>query len=145
MEKYWNEMNSEDSVHTRAGRCGQSGPCSRNPVGRNNFFPQFRPLRHITAADQAGSQSGCPADCRGNRASWLKFGNKGELKLLFAGDPVVFNQYAYLPINPAKHAHVKCGLAKSVEKWLTSAKAQAMIRNYRIAEQTLFTPNAKLN
>ena len=80
-----------------------------------------------------------------DRASWLKFGNKGDLKLLFAGDPVLFNQYAYLPINPAKHTHVKNDLAKLLEKWLTSTKAQAMISNYRIAGQTLFTPNAKPN
>ncbi|MEP5179856.1 MAG: substrate-binding domain-containing protein [Rhizobiaceae bacterium] len=78
-----------------------------------------------------------------DRASWLNFGNKGDLKLLFAGDPVLYNQYAYLPINPAKHAHVKYDLATSVEKWLTGAKAQAMIGNYRIAGETLFTPNAK--
>lgn len=77
-----------------------------------------------------------------DRASWLNFGNKGELALLFSGDPVLFNQYAYIPINPEKHPHVKKELAAKLEAWLVSAKAQRMIGNYEIAGQQLFTPNA---
>ncbi len=78
-----------------------------------------------------------------DRASWLKFKNKGDLKLLFAGDPTLFNQYAYLPVNPEKHDHVKSDLAKKLEAWLVSEKAQKMIANYKINGETLFTPNAK--
>lgn len=77
-----------------------------------------------------------------DRASWLNFGNKGELALHFSGDPVLFNQYAYIPINPEKHPHVKKELAAKLEAWLVSAKAQRMIGNYEIAGQQLFTPNA---
>jgi len=44
--------------------------------------------------------SGLNAYILSDRASWLNFGNKGDLALLFAGDPVLFNQYAYLPVNP---------------------------------------------
>ena len=36
-----------------------------------------------------------------DRASWLKFANKGELKILLEGDPSLFNQYSYLPVDPA--------------------------------------------
>lgn len=78
-----------------------------------------------------------------DRASWLKFGNKAELKLLFAGDPVLFNQYAYLPVNPAKHPHVRAKNAKLLETWLVSNKAQKLIGAYKINNETLFTPNAK--
>lgn len=77
-----------------------------------------------------------------DRASWLNFKNKGELGLLFSGDPVLFNQYAYLPVNPAKHAHVKKDLSEKLEKWLVSAKAQKIIGDYEIAGEKLFTPNA---
>lgn len=64
--------------------------------------------------------SGMNAYILSDRASWLKFKNKGELKLLFSGDPVLFNQYAYLPVNPAKHTHVKNVLALKLENWLVS-------------------------
>ncbi len=78
-----------------------------------------------------------------DRASWLKFGNKGDLTLLFSGDPVLFNQYAYLPVNPAKHPHVKAEQAAKLEVWLTSSKAQALIDGYKIDGEKLFTFNAK--
>lgn len=77
-----------------------------------------------------------------DRASWLKFGNKGDLKLLMSGDPVLFNQYAYLPVSPEKHPHVKRGLAASLEEWLVSPKGQEMIGAYTIDDEPLFTPNA---
>jgi tungstate transport system substrate-binding protein len=78
-----------------------------------------------------------------DRASWLNFKNKKSLKLLFAGDPVLFNQYAYIQVNPAKHSHVKNDLAQKLENWLVSSKAQELIAKYKIAGEKLFTPNAK--
>ncbi|MDF2368841.1 substrate-binding domain-containing protein [Sneathiella sp.] len=77
-----------------------------------------------------------------DRASWLNFKNKGDLGLLFSGDPVLFNQYAYLPVNPKKHPHVKKDLTAKIEKWLVSPKAQKIIGDYEIAGEQLFTPNA---
>ncbi len=87
--------------------------------------------------------SGIPAYIMSDRASWLNFGNKGDLKLLYAGDPVLFNQYAYLPVNPEMHDHVKNDLALKLEEWLVSERAAALINNYRINGETLFVFNAK--
>ena len=78
-----------------------------------------------------------------DRASWLNFGNKADLALLFEGDPALFNQYAYLPVNPEKHPHVKADAAKALEDWLTSDTAKALIEGYTIAGQQLFTFNAQ--
>ena len=87
--------------------------------------------------------SGMDAYIMSDRASWLKFGNKGNLKLLFEGDPIMFNQYAYLPVSPKKHPHVKFNQTKKLEAWLTSPRAQKIIGDYKIGGETLFTPNAK--
>jgi len=86
--------------------------------------------------------SGMNAYVMSDRASWLKFKNKGSLKLLYAGDPVLFNQYAFLPIDPVRHGHVENKLARQLETWLTSAQGQRLIGQYKINGQTLFTPNA---
>lgn len=86
--------------------------------------------------------SGLGAYIMSDRASWLNFGNKGDLALLFAGDPVLFNQYAYLPVNPAKGEHVKAGPAARLEAWLTSQRAQELIDGYRLEGEQLFTFNA---
>ena len=62
--------------------------------------------------------SGMNAYVLSDRASWLNFGNKGELAILHAGDPALFNQYSFLPVNPARHTHVKGELASLLEGWL---------------------------
>lgn len=86
--------------------------------------------------------SGMNAYILADRASWLKFKNKGSLKLLFSGDPLLFNQYAFLPIDPARHPHAKNDLANQLETWLTGKKGQQMIADYTLEGEILFTPNA---
>lgn len=86
--------------------------------------------------------AGLDAYILSDRASWLNFGNKGGLALIFAGDPVLFNQYAYLPVSVEKHAHVKADLAVKLEDWLTSPRAADLINGYTIGGETLFTFNA---
>ena len=88
--------------------------------------------------------SGMNAYILADRASWLNFGNKGDLALLYAGDPALFNQYAYLPVNPDKGDHVKSDLAEELEVWLTSARAKELIDGYRINGEQLFTFNAAM-
>ena len=77
-----------------------------------------------------------------DRASWLNFGNKDGLTILFDGDPALFNQYAYLPVNPKRHPHVRHDQALAFEAWLVSAETQAFIGAYAIDGELLFTPNA---
>jgi len=87
--------------------------------------------------------AGLDAYILSDRASWLNFGNKSGLALLYSGDPVLFNQYAYLPVNPERHGHVKADLVARLEGWLTSTRAQELIDAYMINGETLFTFNAK--
>ena len=78
-----------------------------------------------------------------DRASWLNFGNKGTLKLLFAGDPMLFNQYAYLPVSPDRHVHVNAEAAWALENWLVSPRAKQIINGYKIGGEALFVFNAR--
>ncbi|MCY4305949.1 MAG: substrate-binding domain-containing protein [Aestuariivita sp.] len=78
-----------------------------------------------------------------DRASWLNFKNKADQILLFQGDPILFNQYAYLPVNPSKHPHVKANFSTNLENWLTSKRAEALINGYKINNEKLFFFNAK--
>jgi len=80
-----------------------------------------------------------------DRASWLNFGNKAGLAIDFQGDPALFNQYALLPVNPAKHAHVRADLVQTLEDWLVGDTAKGLIEGHKIAEQQLFVFNAKPN
>ncbi|SDY41034.1 tungstate transport system substrate-binding protein [Jannaschia faecimaris] len=78
-----------------------------------------------------------------DRASWLNFGNKDGMAIAFQGDPALFNQYAYLPVNPDKHAHVNAEAAARLEDWLVSERAETLINGYRVAGEQLFTFNAE--
>jgi tungstate transport system substrate-binding protein len=78
-----------------------------------------------------------------DRASWLNFGNKADLAIDFQGDPALFNQYAYLPVNPEKFPHVKADSVQKLENWLVSDTAKGLIEGYKIADQQLFVFNAK--
>ena len=79
-----------------------------------------------------------------DRASWLNFGNKAGMGIVFEGDPALFNQYAFLPINAERHPHVKADKIALLEDWLTSPRAAALINGYQINGQQLFTFNATL-
>lgn len=76
-----------------------------------------------------------------DRASWLNFQNKGGLALLYAGDPALFNQYAFLPVNPDRHTSVRFDLATKLENWLVSKKAALLIDGYTIHGTQLFVFN----
>lgn len=86
--------------------------------------------------------SGMNAYIMSDRASWLKFANKGDLKLVYEGDPILFNQYAYMPVNPEKHSHAKIELANTLEAWLVSDRARELIDGYTLNGEKLFTFNA---
>lgn len=77
-----------------------------------------------------------------DRASWLRFGNKGDLALLFAGDPTLFNQYVFLPVSAEKHPHVNAAGAARLEAWLAGGRAKALIDGYVLEGERLFTHNA---
>lgn len=87
--------------------------------------------------------AGLDAYILADRASWLNFGNKAALALLYAGDASLFNQYAFLAVNPEKHAHVRNDLAVRLEDWLTSPRAAELINSYMINGERLFVFNAK--
>ena len=87
--------------------------------------------------------SGMNAYILSDRASWLNFANKADLRLLFSGDATLFNQYSFIPVNPARHRHVNAEAGAALERWLTGPKAGELISDYRINGERLFTFNAR--
>ena len=77
-----------------------------------------------------------------DRGTWISFENKRDLEILYEGDPVLFNQYGVILVNPAKHPHVKAEAGQAFIDWLVSPEGQAAIASYQIDGQQLFFPNA---
>ena len=78
-----------------------------------------------------------------DRATWYAFKNRRDLDLVFAGDPVLFNPYGVIPVNPARHPHVKKEAAERFAQWLVSKEGQEAIAAFRADGQQVFFPNAK--
>lgn len=74
-----------------------------------------------------------------------KFGREVpvNLEILCEGGSQLANPYGIIPVNPAKHPHVKAALAEQMAQWLVSAKGQQVIADYKLHGKQLFFPDAK--
>lgn len=77
-----------------------------------------------------------------DRGTWLAMKDKLALELLFEGDEPLHNPYGIITINPARHPHADAAGARTLVEWITSAKGQQLIDDYRVNGQRLFIPNA---
>jgi tungstate transport system substrate-binding protein len=73
-----------------------------------------------------------------------KFGREEglDLEVLCEGDPLLYNPYGVIPVNPEKHPHVKLNLADQFVQWLVSPKGQGLIADYKLLGRQLFYPDA---
>ena len=77
-----------------------------------------------------------------DRASWINFNNKGELKMFTEKSDILFNQYGIILVNPARCPNVKSNIANKFIKWLTSPEGQTKIKAFKVKGEQLFFPNA---
>lgn len=99
---------------------------------------------------EAGSGMGATLNTAGamkgytltDRASWVSFGNKGNLQVLVEGDARLHNPYTAIAVNPERHPHVRASEAQTFVRWLTSARGQKAIAAFRVDGQQLFFPDA---
>jgi len=78
-----------------------------------------------------------------DRATWISFKNRGDLKIAVEGDDKLFNQYGIMLVNPKKYPSVKVEEGQAFIDWVLSDEGQETIAAYRIDGQQLFFPNAK--
>ena len=78
-----------------------------------------------------------------DRATWISFQNKSQHKILFEGNPALFNQYGIILVNPDRHPRVKAAAGAKFQEWLLSKEGQAAIAAFKVNGQQLFYPNAK--
>ncbi len=81
-----------------------------------------------------------------DRGTWLatKDKDKLEMAVVLEGDPVLFNQYGVMAVNPEKHPHVKYKEAMEFVNWLVSKEGQDTIASFKGKNgNQLFIPNAR--
>ena len=77
-----------------------------------------------------------------DRGTWLSYMGKLPLKIVFEGDPVLFNPYGIIAVSQKKHPHSNKAGADALINWMTSEKGQHLIGEFKVAEKVLFTPSA---
>ncbi|MBW1616229.1 MAG: substrate-binding domain-containing protein [Deltaproteobacteria bacterium] len=78
-----------------------------------------------------------------DRGTWLAVKDNLDMNILFEGDPILFNQYGIMAVNPEKHKHVKYDKALIFINWIISDKGQETIAAFKDKNgNPLFTPNA---
>ena len=80
-----------------------------------------------------------------DRATYLARTLEGtDLEILVEGDPVLFNPYGVIAVNPDKGEHIKADLADAFIDWLISVSTQEKIGQFGVAEfgAPLFTPDS---
>ena len=77
-----------------------------------------------------------------DRGTFIAYKNKIELVILSEGDPLLFNPYGIMAVNPDLYPHVKYMEAMQLIAWVTSVEGQKIIREYKIAGEKLFYPVA---
>jgi tungstate transport system substrate-binding protein len=80
-----------------------------------------------------------------DRATYLSRTLEGtDLVILTEGDPLLFNPYGVIAVNPDKGPQIKDELANTFIDWLVSVPTQELIGQYGVDEfgAPLFTPDS---
>lgn len=81
-----------------------------------------------------------------DRGTYLARTREGlDLPILVENDPILFNPYGVIVVNPETHPGVNSELAKKFVEWLTSLETQKLIGQFGVEEfdQPLFTPDSE--
>jgi tungstate transport system substrate-binding protein len=88
----------------------------------------------LTLADELG------AYVLTDRGTFLAYGGKVHIAILFEGDPALRNPYGAILVNPEKHPDVNVAGARKLLDYLTSKEGQERIGAFRVNGKQLFHP-----
>lgn len=78
-----------------------------------------------------------------DRATYLARVEEGLLlPILVEGDPLLFNPYGVIPVNPATHPNINAEAGQTFAHWLTSLSTQELIASFEVNGNLLFTPDS---
>jgi tungstate transport system substrate-binding protein len=78
-----------------------------------------------------------------DRATYLARVAEGlSLEVLVEGDPILFNPYGVIPVNPETHPGINAELGQAFAHWLISPETQEMIGTFEANDTQLFTPDS---
>ena len=73
-----------------------------------------------------------------DRGTYVAMKDNLDLVIVLEGDPVIFNQYGIMAVNPEVHSHAKYDHALIYIEFLMSEEGRALINSYEVNRETLF-------
>ena len=86
----------------------------------------------LTIADE--KQAYCLVD----RGTYLAFRKKVDLVIISEGDPLLFNPYSIIAVNPERHPHAKYKETKEFIDWMISPEAKDLVKGFKKEAEALF-------
>ncbi|MDK2935901.1 MAG: tungstate transport system substrate-binding protein [Eubacteriaceae bacterium] len=77
-----------------------------------------------------------------DRATYLNMKDNIDLEVVCQGDPLLFNQYGIIAVNPSINDQINADGAQAFVDWILSDETQTLIGQYEVGGEPLFTPNA---
>lgn len=84
-----------------------------------------------------------------DRGTWLSISNSADLDMsntvvLLENDPILYNQYGVIAVNPEKYPETNIDAANAFIEWIRSEEIQDFIESFGVDEynEPLFIPNA---
>ncbi|MDN5308258.1 MAG: tungstate transport system substrate-binding protein [Eubacteriaceae bacterium] len=77
-----------------------------------------------------------------DRATYLNMKDNIDLEVVCQGDPLLFNQYGVIAVNPSINDQINADGAQAFVDWILSDETQTLIGQYEVGGEPLFTPNA---
>lgn len=77
-----------------------------------------------------------------DRGTYVAYKSKIDSVVISEGDPILYNPYGVIAVNPARHPQVKYIEAMTFIGWLTSPECQKLIGNFKKEGEVLFYSDA---
>ena len=71
--------------------------------------------------------------------AWIAYGNKQNHRILFEGDPPLFNQYGIIPINPDQCLNTHLIASIKVTEWLLSERVSKALLDIAVMGISYFS------
>jgi tungstate transport system substrate-binding protein len=78
-----------------------------------------------------------------DRGTYIAYRDRIGLPILMEGDPLMYNPYGIIAVNPKKYPDANYKGATALINWMTSIEGQQLIASFKVDGEQLFVPSAK--
>jgi len=133
-----------ESGATFVSRGDESGTHEKEKACWREVGREPAPRQYVSTGQGMGEVLMTASNVRGytlsDRATYSAYRTRLELDILVEDDPMLFNPYGVIAVNPARNPQVNSKGAKRFIEWITGPEGRRAITEFRVNGQQLFYP-----